>query len=247
MMSGERLQKLLARAGLGSRRQIEQWIRDGRIKVNGRVASLGLKADSSARIQLDGRPVRLAGADPTPKVIVLNKPLGVICTRKDPEHRPTVFDGLPRLKGERWLSVGRLDINTAGLLLLTTDGELANRLMHPKYQLEREYLVRVHGEVPQAVLKKLLAGVMLEDGEARFTRVRYTGGGASNHWYKVVLTEGRNREVRRLWEAVGYQVSKLIRTAYGPIELKRSLKPGSYEALKPKQIAKLYTLTGLQV
>ena len=239
------MQKLLARAGLGSRRQIEQWIREGRIRVDGRVATLGLKAGSQARIQFDGRPVRLAREQAAPKVIALNKPLGVLCTRRDPEQRPTVFDKLPRLKRERWLAVGRLDINTAGLLLLTTDGELANRLMHPKYQLEREYLVRVHGEASQAVLNKLTQGVMLEDGQAKFTRVRYSGGGASNHWYKVVLTEGRNREVRRLWEAVGFQVSKLIRTAYGPIELKRSLKPGSYEALKPKQVSRLYALTGL--
>lgn len=242
----ERLQKILAQAGLGSRREIEGWIRDGRILVDGVVAELGVSIVGTENIVIDGQPVVL----PPPqaqRVIAYHKPFGEITTRSDPEGRPTIFDHLPRLASGRWISVGRLDINTSGLLLLTNDGELANRLMHPSQQLEREYAVRVFGEIDGLILERLLQGVELEDGPARFLSVRDAGGSGNgaNRWYHVVLAEGRNREVRRLWESQGVQVSRLTRVRYGPIELGRRLPVEHWRDLEPGELAALRNAAGL--
>ena len=243
-MTAERLQKVLARAGLGSRREIEGWIRAGRIKVNGVIAELGAQVSGGETVTLDGKPVTLEAPDVL-RVIAYHKPVGELCTRHDAEGRPTVFDQLPRLSQGRWISVGRLDINTSGLLLLTNDGELANRLMHPSQQLEREYAVRVFGEIDGLILNRLLEGVELEDGPARFLALRDAGGSGANHWYHVVLGEGRNREVRRLWESQGVQVNRLIRVRYGPIELGRRPPAGKWRELEPAEIAALRAAAGL--
>jgi 23S rRNA pseudouridine2605 synthase len=217
-----RLQKLLAQAGLGSRRTLEQWIRAGRVTVAGRVAKLGDRADPAEEIRLDGRKLDLESArSASAELLLYYKPLGEVTTRRDPQGRPTVFERLPPPRHGRWISVGRLDVNTSGLLLLTTDGTLAHRLMHPSGEVEREYLVRVRGRPPAEVLERLLSGVTLEDGPARFDRI--TG---SRSTFRVVLHEGRNREVRRLWEAVGFEVSRLLRIRYGPIELPPDMRPG---------------------
>ena len=201
--AGEKLQKVLARMGLASRREIEAWITAGRVKVNGKDASLGQRVDLHDAIAIDGRVLRREeAAETVRRVLIYNKPDGEICTRDDPEGRPTVFDRLPRPKEGRWINIGRLDINTTGLLMFTTDGELANRLMHPSYQMDREYAVRVRGEVDEEMIERLKAGVMLEDGPAKFTDIKEAPGGEGfNHWYHCVVMEGRNREVRRLWES----------------------------------------------
>lgn len=240
----ERLQKVLARAGLGSRREIEGWIRAGRISVDGTVAELGTQVSGSEAISVDGKPLTLAPSEAT-RVIAYHKPVGELTTRQDPEGRPTVFDQLPRLQQGRWISVGRLDINTSGLLLLTNDGELANRLMHPSGELEREYAVRVFGEIDGLILNRLLEGVELDDGPARFLSLRDAGGSGANRWYHVVLSEGRNREVRRLWESQGVQVSRLIRVRYGPIELGRRLPAGTSRELHADEVAALRAAVGL--
>ncbi|MDJ0739778.1 MAG: pseudouridine synthase [Gammaproteobacteria bacterium] len=230
--AGERLQKLLANAGLGSRRQLEGLISAGRVKVNGRVARLGDRATADDRIEIDGRPVggkRLAGNERF--VIIYNKPEGELVTRNDPQGRKTVFERLPRLRAGRWIAVGRLDVNSAGLLLLTNDGELANRLMHPRYRIDREYAVRVNGEVTEDMVRRLVNGIELDDGPARFEDVVDAGGEGSNHWFHLVIMEGRKREVRRLWEAVGATVSRLKRVRYGPVILDSSVKAGQYREL----------------
>jgi 23S rRNA pseudouridine2605 synthase len=244
----ERLQKILARAGYGSRRQLEDWIRAGRISVNGKPAELGLSITGADRIEIDGRPVAVAIAlgQPVPRTILYHKPAGELTTRADPEGRPTVFDKLPPLKTARWIAVGRLDLNTDGLLLLTTDGELANRLMHPSSEIEREYAVRVLGTVAPAVLERLLGGVELEDGRAAFASLRDAGGSGANHWYHVTLKEGRNREVRRLWESLGVAVSRLIRVRFGPIGLPRELRPGRHRPLTRAEVMALYRAAGLK-
>ncbi len=244
----ERLQKIIARAGYGSRREVEKWIELGRIKVNGHVATLGEQVDPAEnnKITLDNKPLRKLDVAPRLRVIAYNKPLGEVCTRHDPEGRPTVFDALPKLGRGRWIAIGRLDINTSGLLLFTTDGELANRLMHPSTEVEREYAVRVRGEATPEVFKQLQAGVELEDGPAHFDAILDSGGQGSNHWYHVILREGRNREVRRLWEAVGFTVSRLIRIRYGDIELKRYLRLGKWKDLEEKNIQQLQTLAGIR-
>ena len=223
----ERLHKLLARAGFGSRREIERWISEGRITLNGAPAKLGDCATEKDDIRIDGR--RLAArqvAAPERRVIAYYKPEGEVTTRSDPEGRPTIFENLPRLTQGRWIAVGRLDINTSGLLLLTTDGELANRLMHPSRAVPREYAVRVLGAVDEELLQRLKSGVQLDDGMAHFESIADAGGSGANHWYHVILTEGRNREVRRLWESQGVKISRLIRVGYGPIALTRRLRPG---------------------
>lgn len=237
-----RLQKLLAEAGLGSRRAVEDWIRAGRLTVGGRKAKLGDRATAADDVRLDGQRLRLGTGGPTPHELLLYyKPAGEVTTRSDPERRPTVFEHLPPPRRGRWINVGRLDVNTTGLLLLTTDGRLAHRLMHPSGEVEREYLVRVRGRPSQEVLAQLLLGVKLEDGAASFARItadtweepgRRAGGG-SHSTFRVVLTEGRNREVRRLWQAVGFEVSRLKRVRYGPIELPRDLKPGDTRLAGP--------------
>ncbi|VAX09667.1 Ribosomal large subunit pseudouridine synthase B [hydrothermal vent metagenome] len=244
----ERLQKIIARAGYGSRREIEKWIELGRIKINGRVAILGEQIESAGndKITLDNKPLRKLDIAPRLRVIAYNKPLGEVCTRHDPEGRPTIFDALPKLGRGRWIAIGRLDINTSGLLLFTTDGELANRLMHPSTEVEREYAVRVRGEATAEIFKQLQTGIKLEDGLAHFDNILDSGGQGSNHWYHVVLREGRNREVRRLWEAVGFSVSRLIRIRYGSIELKRYLRLGKWKDLEERDIQQLQLLAGVK-
>lgn len=243
----EKLQKVLARAGFGSRRELEEWIRAGRVKVNGVPAKLGDRVSSKDKISVDGK--KLAPSEQNAQVhpvLLYNKPLGEICTRNDPEGRPTVFDHLPRVSHARWIAVGRLDINTTGLLLFTTDGELANRLMHPSSQLQREYMVRVMGEVTKEILNNLLTGVQLEDGTAKFDAIRHGGGEGVNQWYYVVLQEGRNREVRRLWESQGLKVSRLKRVRYGNIVIPSYVKMGKFVELPAKETKALYQLAGLQ-
>ncbi len=298
-----RLQKLLAAAGLGSRRSIEQWIRDGRITVAGRTAQLGDRAAPDDDIRLDGRRLDLSSAQLTARELLLyHKPLGEVTTRSDPQGRPTVFERLPAPRTGRWINVGRLDVNTSGLLLFTTDGELAHRLMHPSSEIEREYLVRVRGQPPANVISSLLRGVELEDGPARFDRItrqaddglerEEAGGtgrerktltlsarptqsvwptrsprstrslgsthspgsthnagsthsaGGSHTTFRVILHEGRNREVRRLWNAVGFEVSRLLRIRYGPVELPRDLRPGATRLADAAIVEKLAALAG---
>lgn len=240
----ERLQKFLARAGLGSRRQIEDWVRQGRITVNGEAAQLGVQVNGAETIQIDGKPVQARACRQQRRVLAYYKPVGEMTTRRDPDGRPTVFDRLPHLRDGRWIAVGRLDLNTQGLLLLTSDGELANRLMHPSSQIEREYAVRVLGEVPPEMLKRLREGVPLEDGPARFDDIREAGGEGVNHWYHIILREGRNREVRRLWESQGVTISRLIRVRYGPVTLRRGLHPGRWDELDEIQIEALLAAVG---
>jgi len=225
----ERLQKILANAGLASRREIEKWIDAGRIKVNGKIAILGTRVSDKDKIFVDDKPFHLNTEYIINQTIAYNKPIGQICSRNDPEGRDTVFSHLPKLKNQRWISVGRLDINTSGLLLFTTDGELANKLMHPSSEIEREYAVRVLGEVDNVMIEKLTKGIKLEDGIAKFKSIKEAGGDGANHWYNVILTEGKNREVRRLWETVGVKVSRLMRIRYGAIKLNRSLQTGNWE------------------
>lgn len=224
----ERLHKVLARVGLGSRRQLEQWIRDGRVTVNGVVAGVGEVVDATAAISLDGRAIDHKICSAAHRSLLYYKPEGVICTRHDPQGRPTVFDHLPFLRGSRWIAIGRLDINSSGLLLFTTNGELANRWMHPRHHLEREYRVRVLGHVTEKKLQLLRQGVLLEDGWACFKRVEFLNGSGANQWYRVVLHEGRKREVRRLWESQACQVSRLIRVRFAHIVLPVTLKPGEF-------------------
>lgn len=243
----ERLQKLLAGAGLGSRREIEEWIRAGRVTVNGVVATLGQKVSGREKILVDGRVVpALRKSRPSPRVLLYHKPAGEVCTRSDPDGRPTVFDRLPPLQGSRWINVGRLDLATSGLLLLTTDGVLANALMHPSHEIEREYAVRLQGVVSDAVLEQIRGGIELDDGTARFDSVEPAGGEGSNQWFRVTVSEGRNRLVRRVWEAVECRVSRLIRVRYGPVTLARSLRPGHHRLLKEHELTRLYVAAGLR-
>jgi 23S rRNA pseudouridine2605 synthase len=236
----ERLQKLLAAAGLGSRREIEGWIAAGRLSVNGATAKLGDKAGPADTIELDGKRVVLKAAAARPRVLLYHKPEGEMVTRSDPGGRPTVFERLPAIPGGKWVAVGRLDINTAGLLLLTDSGELANQLMHPRYEVEREYAVRVLGEIRPEERRRLLEGVPLEDGLGRFDRLEPSGAAeGANRWYRVVLREGRNREVRRLLEAVGRKVSRLLRVRYGPVSLPRELRPGRWIELDAESVASI--------
>jgi 23S rRNA pseudouridine2605 synthase len=228
----EKLQKVLAAAGLGSRRQIEGWIAEGRIKVDGRIAKVGDRITDEAKIFVDGREVKLVKSyAKKTRVLLYHKPEGEICSRSDPEKRPTIFDHLPLLRNGRWITIGRLDFNTSGVLLLTNDGELANRLMHPSAEIEREYAVRVQGEVHPAMLNKMKKGVELEDGKAHFDQIIDAGGEGSNHWYHVIVREGRNRLVRRLWESQEVRVSRLIRVRFGAITLPRTLRRGRWEEL----------------
>ncbi len=244
--TGERLQKLLAAAGLGSRREIEGWIAAGRVTVNGKAAKLGQRVESLEAVCIDGKPLRRSrAAESLPRVIVYNKPEGEICSRKDPEGRPSVFEQFPRLRDGRWVLVGRLDLNTAGLLLATDHGELANRLMHPGYGIEREYLVRVNGEVDEARLARLRKGVQLDDGMAAFDAISVRGGSGRNCWFSVVLREGRNREVRRLWEAEGCTVSRLKRVRFGPVFLGPRDLRGAWRDLDEAGVRQLFALVDL--
>lgn len=244
----EKLQKVLARAGHGSRRELEALIRTGRVSVNGKVATLGERLeDDSAVVRVDGHVVSVkAPEEVVCRVLAYYKPEGELCTRHDPEGRRTVFDRLPKIRGSRWISVGRLDANTSGLLLFTTDGELANRLMHPSRQVEREYLVRVFGEVNEQKVRNLVKGVQLEDGMARFEDIVYAGGEGMNHTFYVVINEGRNREVRRLWESQETTVSRLKRVRYGDIYLDKKLPRGGWKELDLKDVNYLRELVELR-
>lgn len=225
----EKLQKVLARSGVGSRREMEDYISAGRVTVDGKVAHLGDRIHAAQLVRVDGHPVKIAAeTEQVCRVIAYHKPEGEICSRVDKEGRSTVFDRLPKIQGARWIAIGRLDINTSGLLLFTTDGELANRLMHPKFEVEREYAVRVFGDVTDAMIQKLRMGVELEDGKANFKKIKAMGGEGINRWYHVVLTEGRNREVRRMWESQGVVVSRLMRVRYGDLVLPKHLPAGGY-------------------
>ena len=241
----EKLHKVLASQGLGSRRQMEAWITEGRVRVNGQTAHLGQRVSDKDSIEIDGKPLRIRHQQAPLQVIIYHKPAGEICTRNDPENRPTIYRFLPHLKGERWISVGRLDFNTTGLLLLTNNGELANQLMHPSSQIEREYLVRVHGSVSDDVIEQLKKGVVLEDGLARFDSIQHIGGEGSNQLYLVTLHEGRYREVRRLWEAVGAQVNRLKRTRFGPIAIPKPLKERKCYSLTTAEMSELLRAVGL--
>ena len=237
---GERLQKILAQAGYGSRRQLEEMIKQGRVKLNDKTAELGDCYVPGDKLKVNGKlvPVSALRRKQT-RVIMYHKPVGEVTTRSDPEGRKTVFESLPRIGAGRWIAIGRLDITTSGLLLFTTDGQLANQLMHPSHEIEREYAVRVLGEVNKDILTALKEGVMLEDGPAKFEKIIDGGGQGANHWYNVILREGRNREVRRLWESQGVTVSRLMRVRYGPITLPRAVRPGKTQELTEQEVRAL--------
>ena len=241
----ERLHKLLAQSGIGSRREMEELIAAGRISINGETASVGQTASAGDRVKVNGKLVQLRFSDRLPRVILYHKPEGEIVSRNDPEHRPNVFTSMPRISAGRWVAIGRLDFNTSGLLLLTTSGDLANRLMHPRYQLVREYAVRILGELTEEVRRRLLDGIDLDDGPAQFASFQEAGGEGANRWYRVSLHEGRNREVRRMFEAVGVVVSRLMRVRYGPFTLPPGLKRGQVLELSEADVKKLLADFGM--
>jgi len=248
MQPGERVQKVLAEAGYGSRREIEEWVVAGRVSVNGEPSFLGQKIGPTDRVKVNGKLVSLRFAAEQkkrgPRVLVYHKPEGEIVSKDDPEGRPSVFERLPTINKGRWIAIGRLDFNTSGLLLFTDNGELANRMMHPRYEIEREYAVRLMGELTDEQRTQLTEGIQLEDGPAKFATLTDEGGEGANHWYRVTLSEGRNREVRRMFEAIGLTVSRLMRVRYGKVELPSRLKRGMYEEMVPEQVA---VLTGQPV
>lgn len=241
-----KLQKILAQSGLGSRRDMEELMRSGRVTVNGSPATVGARVGPSDVIQVNGQAISRAADRIPPRVLLYYKPEGEIVSRDDPGGRPSVFDRLPQPRGAKWLAVGRLDLNTSGLLILTTSGELANRMMHPRYELEREYAVRVLGRLTPEQQEKLLSGIQLKDGMARCEAVHDQGGEGANHWYHVVIREGRNREVRRLFEALRLRVSRLMRVRFGSVSLPRNLKRGQFIELERREIRQLLGSLGLE-
>jgi len=246
---GERLQKVLAQAGLGSRRSMEEWIAAGLVTVNGVVAKLGTRVHEGDVVRANRRtvPIKTPGSNP-PRVLLYHKQEGEIVSREDPEHRATVFDQLPRLRGMKWIAIGRLDFNTSGLLIFTTSGDLANRLMHPRFQVEREYAVRVQGRMSDEQMRQMLeVGIELEDGSVKFEKLTDEGGEGYNHWYRVMLKEGRNRIVRRTFEALGLTVSRLIRVRYGIVNLPPRLKRGALLELEPGEVSKVLDWAGMQI
>lgn len=247
MQTDEKLQKVLARTGVGSRREMEKVISAGRVQVNGKVATLGDRVKPTDTIALDGKRIKHESVQKSsPRVLLYNKPEGEICTRSDPEGRRTVYERLPVIPGDRWISVGRLDFNTSGLLLFTNDGELANTLMHPSSMIDREYLVRIQGDVDDDMKQRLLNGVELDDGVARFTDIVDGSGEGSNRWFYCVVMEGRNREVRRLWESQGVKVSRLKRVRYGNIFIPSHVRVGQWIELNDKEIAELCMTSGVE-
>ncbi|MHB1677520.1 MAG: 23S rRNA pseudouridine(2605) synthase RluB [Sulfuriferula sp.] len=245
--NSQKLQKMLAAAGLGSRREMESWIADGRVTVNGTVANLGSRIVPGDRVLVDQRPVRLSFEVELPRVMIYHKPEGEIVSRDDPKARKTVFDELPRVRNGKWIAIGRLDFNTEGLLIFTTHGELANRLMHPSFEVEREYAVRIMGELSQEQMQQMTAGIELEDGMAYLERIAEQGGEGSNRWYKVIIKEGRNREIRRMFEAMGMMVSRLIRVRFGILNLPPRVKRGQMLELESGQVAAILKWAGLPV
>ena len=237
-----KLHKLLAQAGLGSRREMEELIAAGHATINGKVATLGDRAGPDDIIRVGKRTIHFKSDNRLPRVVLYHKPEGEIVSHDDPEGRPSVFDKLPQLRSSKWISIGRLDYNTSGLLIFTTDGELANRLMHPRFEVEREYAVRIMGRLTPEVIALLTTGVELEDGLAKFDHLSDQGGEGSNHWYRVILKEGRNREVRRMFEMVGMTVSRLMRVRFGPINLPPRLKRGKWMELDDAEIRRLLAL-----
>jgi 23S rRNA pseudouridine2605 synthase len=242
---GEKLHKVLALAGLGSRRAMEEEIAAGKVTVNGEVATLGMRVNFDDKVAIGGRPVKMNFSEDVPRILIYHKPEGEIVSRDDPEERDTVFEKLPRLNGAKWIAVGRLDINSSGLLIFTTSGELANRLMHPRFEVEREYAVRVMGQLSEEQAQRLVTGVDLEDGPAKIETLDDRGGEGSNHWYGVVLREGRNREVRRLFEAIGLTVSRLLRVRYGILNMPPYLKRGQVLELGPAEVEKVLNWVGM--
>ena len=241
---GQKLQKVLANLGLGSRREMERWIEEGRVAVDGSVATLGDRIRAGQSLRLDGKPLEVEASEQT-RVLLYHKPVREVCSRDDPQGRKTVFERLPKLKSGRWISVGRLDFNTSGVLLFTTDGGLANALMHPSNAIEREYLVRVMGRVDEPMLERLKDGIELDDGPARFSDIQEGGGDGINRFFYVVLMEGRNREVRRLWESQGTTVSRLKRVRYGDVFLPSKLKKGQWLELPQRDVDVIYQMAGL--
>ena len=239
----DRIHKKLAAAGHGSRRKIEKWIREGRITINNKVAILGDQLQGNETIKLDGKLLFYNSEKKNNQHIIYNKPSNEITSRYDPEGRRLVFDSLPLIKNARWIAVGRLDFSTTGLLIFTTGGELANKLMHPSTKVIRKYAVRVHGNPSYSLLRKLKSGIKLDNRLARFDILESVGGTGANRWFRVGLKEGRNREVRRLWNEIGFDVTRLIRISYGPIHLPQSLKKGKYENLNPDQVNSLYKIS----
>ena len=245
---GERLQKVLAQAGIGSRREMEEWIGNGRVTVNGTVATLGVRVSEGDRVQIDGRNVRLQleAEQALPRVLLYHKQEGEIVSRDDPDGRANVFDALPKLRGQKWIAIGRLDFNTSGLLIFTTSGELANRLMHPRFEVEREYAVRVQGEMTKDQMHQMIKdGIELDDGIVRFEQLSDEGGEGYNHWYRLVLKEGRNRVVRRTFEALGLPVSRLMRVRFGIINLPSRIKRGMMAELGEAEVRAILEWVGL--